>query len=252
MDQAYARGLMQKPEPAQPSRARLGWLALLTFGFSCGGQDSDPQGQEPNLENARAAGALRNVTERYATELVSFEPGPGAGFGERGLPDIALGPPRALPGAAGSLDVVSLGEGGTIVLGFSSRTIEDGPGPDFVVFENPFAIQGDPSQTFAELARVSVSEDGETWHTFACEKEAATESTRRSCAGWRIVHAYAPEEAIPIDPELTGGDPFDLHELGVQRARFVRIEDLTTGKEAPTAGFDLDAVGIIHLGPGPL
>jgi len=52
-----------------------------------------------------------------------------------------LGPPRGKPGA-GSLHVLSLGVGGEIVLGFGG-SIVDGDGPDFVVFENAFFIDGD-------------------------------------------------------------------------------------------------------------
>ncbi|MEO1338440.1 MAG: cell surface protein, partial [Myxococcota bacterium] len=91
----------------------------------------------------------------YATEVVSFEPGPGAGFGQAGLPEVVLGPPMGLGVGAGSIDVLSLGVGGSIVLGFAAPII-DGPGPDFVVFENPFFIGGASDALFAELGRVSV------------------------------------------------------------------------------------------------
>ena len=39
----------------------------------------------------------------YASELISFEPGPGAGFGQDQLPGIVLGPPDGRgPDAGGS------------------------------------------------------------------------------------------------------------------------------------------------------
>ena len=56
----------------------------------------------------------------YASELISFEPGPGAGFGQDQLPGIVLGPPDGRGPDAGGLDVLSLGQGGTIVLGFGA------------------------------------------------------------------------------------------------------------------------------------
>ena len=51
---------------------------------------------------------------------------------------------------------------------------------------------------------------------------------------------------VPIDPGLTGGDAFDLETLGLTRATFVRIRDRSRDGAGNTAGFDLDAVGIVH------
>jgi len=51
----------------------------------------------------------------------------------------------------------------------------------------------------------------------------------------------------PLDPEASGGDPFDLSELGVDEIRFVRVRDRGGAGMAPSAGFDLDAVGAVHL-----
>jgi hypothetical protein len=144
---------------------------------------------------------------------------------------------------SGSLDVVSLGNGGVIVLGLGDQVLEDGDGPDFIVFENAFYAGGDPEAPFAELATVEVSEDGETWAAFACE---ATEAPYGSCAGWRPVLAGAEgSSASPHDPREAGGDPFDLADVGLARARFIRITDRPdlTGL---SGSFDLDAVALVH------
>jgi hypothetical protein len=56
-------------------------------------------------------------------------------------------------------------------------------------------------------------------------------------------------EIDPRDPSVSGGDSFDLHDLGMKTARFVRIRDsgLGLGPIGPgTRGFDLDAIAIIH------
>jgi len=98
--------------------------------------------------------------DRFASGVVSFEPGECGGFGVPGLPEIVLGPPVGGGTLLGGLDVVSLGRGGSIVLSFGPTEIIDGPGADFVVFENAFFAGGDPEQPFAELAEVSVSQDG--------------------------------------------------------------------------------------------
>ena len=54
-------------------------------------------------------------------------------------------------------------------------------------------------------------------------------------------------ELLPIAPELAGGDLFDLAQLGLESIRFIRIRDMSDGGASPSAGFDLDAVGAVHL-----
>ncbi len=184
----------------------------------------------------------------YMNDLVSYAPGQGAGYGQDDLPEVVLGPPNGAGSGAGSLEVLSLGVGGTITLGFAEETaIVDGEGPDFVVFENPFYVGGDPLQVFAELGEVSVSEDGQTWHAFACDPAPNEAARWPGCAGWTPTKAYEAEEVVPIDPAVTGGDVFDLADVPIQTARFVRIRDLAEDGTGPSAGFDLDAVGVIHL-----
>ena len=78
----------------------------------------------------------------YATEVVDVVFGDNAGFGQEEFPEIVFGPPDGRGNSSGSLDVLSLGAGGEIVLGFGDRAIVDGPGPDFIVFENSFWPNG--------------------------------------------------------------------------------------------------------------
>ncbi len=178
----------------------------------------------------------------YAVEVVSYLPGPGAGFGQTELPGVVLGPPK-LQGASPSLDVLSLGAGGEIVLAFDAA-ITDGPGPDFVVFENPFWVMGDPTDPYAELGEIAVSADGVTWSAFACDHEGDGAGHFAGCAGWSPTAGFDAE--TPLDPAQCGGDAFDLSDLGVSEARFVRILDLDGGGDSPSVGFDLDAVGLVH------
>jgi hypothetical protein len=159
------------------------------------------------------------------------------------FPGVIYGEPRGGGVVNGSLDVLSLGAGGEILVGFGGNSIVDGPGPDFIIFENAFYIGKDPAKPLADLAEVSVSEDGEAFMTFPCAPEAYP---FEGCAGWRAVFA-GPESGISsFDPEAAGGDPFDLADLGVSLARFVRIRDLAASGQAPSAGFDLDAVAIVN------
>lgn len=91
-----------------------------------------------------------------------------------GVDEAVLGPPASFLDP--TAHVLSLGNGGSIVLTFAAP-IEDGPGPDFAVFENGFNTdpsffvgtprEGDTNTyTFAELATVEVSSDGASWVLF--------------------------------------------------------------------------------------
>jgi len=222
---------------------RARWLALAAVLLGC----SDSERMAPDSVDGGAAGLDASLAALpYATEVVSFTPGDGAGFGQNKLPGVVLGPPSGHGFDRGSLDVLSLGVGGEIVLGFGARSIVDGAGPDFVVFENAFFAGGDPSKPFVEPGEVSVSEDGETWATFDCQEQDGGSAGTVGCAGVSPTLEFDAEELVPIDSAKTGGDAFDLADVSIHKARFVRIRDLAETGIAPSAGFDLDAVGIIH------
>lgn len=183
----------------------------------------------------------------YARTVESFTPGEGAGFGQDALPDVVLGPPSGKGTRSGSLDVLSLGAAGEIVLGFGEREIVDETGADFIVFENAFWPGGEETQVYAELGEVSVSADGQTWLAFPCSRESDPEGHFPGCAGVTPSLAFDPLSLLPLDPEQSGGDAFDLAEVGLDRARFVKIRDLETLAPAGnSSGFDLDAIGLTH------
>lgn len=180
---------------------------------------------------------------RYVTAVPWFQFGPGQDNGRSSFPEIVFGPPKGGGCCMGSLDVVSLGNGGAVVVEFEENAIVDAPGPDFIVFENAFSTSGDAANPFAELATVAVSENGIDWVDFPCT---AIAYPYGSCAGWHPVYANPDSNDIdPTDPTVAGGDAFDLADIGVQTARFVRITDRVdlTGTNGV---FDLDAVAIVH------
>lgn len=188
----------------------------------------------------------------FASEVIEFLPGDQAGYGSENFPDVVLGPPLGKGNNAGGLDVLSLGIGGTITLGFGGFEIVDQPGADFIVFENPFWVNNSPANVWLELAEVSVSEDGETWHTFACEPIAPDEGNYGQCAGWRPVQDFEVDNDFILNANTAGGDAYDLADLGLEKIRYVRIHDLAQSGTAPQAGFDLDAVGAVHfIWPNP-
>jgi hypothetical protein len=174
-------------------------------------------------------------------------------------------PQKALGKAEGnSFDVVSLGEGGTITLLFDPP-IENGTGWDFAVFENSF------SDFYLELAYVEVSSNGVDFVRFD-----SVSLTSQPVTG------FGNLDPTNVDG-LAGkyrqgfGTPFDLEALADKAAvvggavdlsaiTHVRIVDITgdgsclDSREAPiydpypttgSAGFDLDAVGVLRDAPMP-
>ncbi len=216
----------------------LSFSIFCLFGASvaCNEDDDDDDTQPP-------------LDSHFATKVVSFTPGACSGYNAAKMPGIVLGAPDGSGATAGSLDVVSLGFEGEIVLSFEPNAIVDGEGPDFVVFENAFQISGDSTKTNAEPGEVSVSEDGITFTSFPC----ATVPPYEGCAGVSPVLSSKTNGVSPLDPTVSGGDAFDLKTIGVAHARFVRIRDIGAtecpsdpAQKLATAGFDLDAVAIIH------
>lgn len=176
----------------------------------------------------------------WADRVVRFVPGEGAGFGQDRFPDVVLGPPSGGGASSGSLDVLSLGREGVIDLEFMDVIAIDGPGVDFLVFENPFV-------GFYETGVVSVSEDGLTWYDFPCDADDA-DAGFPGCAGTHVVFANPAQGISGVDPQVAGGDGYDLADVGLTRARFVRVKD--SGKNRfyapPSGGFDLDAVAVVN------
>ena len=188
----------------------------------------------------------------YASELISFDAGEGGGYGQDKLPDVVLGPPSTTDEGGATGSVLSLGAGGSIVVGFGDRSIRDGPGDDFIVFENAFYTDFEDDGVWEELGRVSVSRDGETWHRFDCQTdpvEPEGDGPHRwpGCAGWTPTSEYDADATRMLDPEVTGGNGFDLASVGLEKVNYVRITDVQETTDLETkAGFDLDAVGVVH------
>jgi hypothetical protein len=204
-------------------------------------------GGEAGLAADAGVGGLR--ADRFATSVVSVTYGGCGGFGAERMPGVVLGAPVGGGATRGSLDVVALGYRGEIILSVEPNAIVDGPGADFLVFENTFNLGGNPSRPFAEPAEVSVSDDGKTWSVFPCT---ATAFPYGSCAGWHPTLSTPDNGISPVDVTQAGGDPFDLRDIGVQRARFLRIRDVGSaacpdgGDGFTTHGFDLDAIAVVN------
>ncbi len=186
--------------------------------------------------------------------LDSFSPGQGGGRGSDNMPANVLGLPdtvgrQTVPTIALE-QVLSLGLEGEIVLRFDHVVIVDGPGVDFTVFENAFTYRtGGVDKIYAEPGEVAVSRDGVDYQAFSWNPE-----TLQGCAGVAPTNG----DQDPCNPALSGGNSFDLADLGIDSVRFIRIRDVTRtvleNKDHafydPTLnGFDLDAIVAVNTVP---
>lgn len=166
---------------------------------------------------------------------------------------------------AADISTLSLGDSGQVVLTFDPP-IANGQGSDFVVFENGFKISG-AGEAFLEYAHVEVSSDGRQYVAFPSRYLG---DTLRQVAGFGAVTPAQVEH-------LAGGYPgkgtgFDLEilkgntQVDIARITHLRLTDVVGSIQRgqgtrdsrgypindpfPTpfssAGFDLDAVGVIH------
>ena len=208
------------------------------------------------------------LADPFVDGVVEFVPGAGAGFGQDEFPGIVLGPPIGAGISGGSLDVLSLGDGGVIVLEFIDNIAVNGPGPDLIIFENAFYAGGNPENIFCEVAFVEVSQDGIVYHRFPNDFDPDGTPVNNPAnwsgfAGVGPVFSHPDNGIDPTDPETAGGDAFDLDDLGLDWIRFVRIIDADEGENAAVdddgdviydpgmpggtiAGFDLDALCAVH------
>ncbi len=179
---------------------------------------------------------------------------------------------------------------GSITLGFGNKTIFDGPGPDFAVFENGFNFGG-PTSLLAELAYVEVSSDGTDFARFA-SISTNTAATQISGAfqGYDMTNVFnlagkhASNWGTPFDLSQLASDPLvTAGLLDLSAIRLVRLVDVVgsgslvnaSNSEIPgiakdslsnpildnwltfdSAGFDYlglptGAVGVVHATPEP-
>lgn len=186
---------------------------------------------------------------------------PESGVASFGNETLALGVP------GGTMDVVSLGDGGVATLTFDSPICNE-PGPDFAVFENGFANAQNPDTWALELGFVEVSSDGVNFFRFPAVTyvQAETQLGNGGTIDPAQLHNFASKYGAFY------GTPFDLDEvednalLNKNMITHVRIVDVvgcidpeyaTYDSEGhivndpwPTpfasSGMDLDAVGVIH------
>ncbi len=144
-------------------------------------------------------------------------------------------------------EICSLGFGGEIIIAFTDNAIVNGEGVDFTVFENAFRIRygARAGEIFAEPAKVAASKDGITFYEFPFDS-----LTLEGLAGKTPTNGAAD----PTNPDSSGGDSFDLSDIGLDTVYFMKITDVTEIIREPSHpffdptanGFDLDAVVAVH------
>jgi hypothetical protein len=161
----------------------------------------------------------------------------------------------------------SLGDGGSITLVFD-QAITNGPGSDFVVFENGFAYSGG---VFAEMGFVEVSSDGVTFARLPalCRKATATGSFDVVLPAdyYNIAGNFVGGTGIDLEDLVTAGDPLVTGgQVDIAHISYVRLVDVVgdiigpgatldflgrpVSDPYPTAfassGMDLSGVGVIN------
>lgn len=183
----------------------------------------------------------------FINTVISFNPGSGQNIGQSKdyFPQNIFGPPSRIASESvpeSSPDnILSIGLGGEIIVANNQYIIKDGIGPDFTIFENAF-INPINGKVFAEPATVSVSQDGIKWYDFPYEY-----SSLKGCAGMTPTNGSEDFN----NPTISGGDQFDLSDIGLSYIRYIKIKDITEiiledknhyYYDPILSGFDLDAI----------
>ena len=226
----------------------------------------DPQAGLPgslaiSRDDSRIVGWGASVAELVRGPRDLADPGgPLASFGSA---DDAIG--------AADGRIVSLGDGGSITIGFDSP-IANGVGADFAVFENGFGLGR--GLAYLELAFVEVSSNGVDFFRFDAVSltPASTQVGGFGALDATDLHNLAGKHVGGF------GTPFDLAELAgrspvldVDAVRYVRLVDVVGSIDPAlgrldslgnlvndpfatpfaSGGFDLDAIGVLHAIPEP-
>jgi hypothetical protein len=190
-------------------------------------------------------------SQSFIDTVYFFQPGDGqnSGQSEQYYPQNIFGPPsvnssRFVPESRPE-HILSIGMGGIIIVGLKDNYIIDGEGADFTIFENAFVIQFN-NKIYAEPAIISVSKDGINYIEFPYNLE-----TLDGLAGTYPTFG----NKNPFNPNESGGNSYDLSDIGIDSIKYIKIEDITqrildnpshNNFDPTLSGFDLDAVAIIN------
>ena len=226
-------------------------LILPAFVF---GQFAPPAGQAGSDAVHRDSSIIINWASNAFIERVFQQiDNPSIGYASFGSEADAIGKADGM--------VVSLGDGGSAVLGFDFPVF-NGPGADFVVFENAF------DDHFLELAHVAVSSDGENFYTFPSQSLTQTETQIEGFGTLEAtkIHLLAGKYSAPYGLPFNLDSLPDADQLDKSAITHIRITDVVGSLNAdfgsqdvegraindpwptpfPSSGFDLDGVGVMN------
>ncbi len=234
--------------------ARLLFIVMLLSVFAARAQYAPPAEQEGST-----------AISADSTVFVAWANGCSLRRGWMNVADTSLG--RAAFGDSlntlGKADnaVVSLGDGGMATL-FFSKSVANGNGWDFAVFENGF------TDDFLELAFVEVSSDGEHFFRFDAvsntqvDEQVETFGILNATKIHNLAGKYRAAYGVPFDlEELKENTELDVNHIiairvvdvvGSINNQFSTFDSRGNKINDPwptpfeTGGFDLDAVGVIH------
>lgn len=183
------------------------------------------------------------------------------------LGKATAGNEESIPGKAGN-GILSLGDGGVAAL-HVYHPVKNGPGFDFVIFENGFIDQSlDTGAAYLELAFVEVSSDGVNYFRFPASSFTDTLNQLGPFGALRAekLNNLAGKYIAPFGTPFNLDDVPDTSLLNKDAVTHIRVVDVVgslqsayTQRDAdgnkindpwptpfPSSGFDLDALGIIH------
>lgn len=164
-------------------------------------------------------------------------------------------------------NIISLGDGGSATFTFE-QPIQNGSGPDFLVFENGFHKIDDSTFAYLELAFVEVSSNGTDFVRFPATSyiNDSLQNDNFAYTDARLINnlagKYVKDWGTPFDlEELKGAPNLDVNNIThIRVVDVVGILDESLGSKDindrlindpfPTpylsSGFDLNALGVIH------
>ena len=207
----------------------------------------DPTTTAVAFDDARIVG--------WAAGCASYLQGPGVTDSQFAMPSQAFG-----PAGTNTLDVVSLGNGGSITLTFGAP-ITDGESWDFAVYENGFA-----SDEFLELGFVEVSSDGIHFarfdSAFQSKGTPGLDSSGIASQIGGLAGSYMIGYGTPFDLSALGNSPLVRDgTVDLTSIKYVRVVDIVGDgttldsfgrgivdpiSSGPTAGFDLDGIAVLN------
>jgi hypothetical protein len=246
-----------------------GFSFIIIVLLLCSSVGAGPYSPAAGKPGSNAVSASDPEIVAWATSVKSLVRGP-VNISNPGLGAASFGSASDALGQANGTSLVSLGDGGSITVGFD-QPIANGPGADFAVFENGLASG---SAYFLELGFVEVSSDGTNFFRFP-DVSLTPSTTQVSSFG-----VLDPTNLYDLAGNFVAGfgTPFDLQELNgvsplldVNDVQYVRVVDVV-GSVNPlyathdslgnivndpwptpfaSGGFDFDAVGVINQVPEP-